>query len=59
MFLLQCEGIMEEYEDDIIQHYTSEDEIDSYIQICRNVSKLCKSEEKTSANADTRSNDEL
>lgn len=40
--VLQCEGIMEEYEDDIIQHYTGEDETDSYIQICTNVSKLCQ-----------------
>lgn len=51
---------MEEYEDDIIKHYTSEDETDSYIQICTHVSKLCKKEKgNPSLNTENHPIDEL
>lgn len=43
-FLLQCEGIMEEYEDEIIQHYVSGDDTDAYIKICRDATTLCQKE---------------
>lgn len=52
---------MEEYEDDIINHYTGEDETESYVQICTNVSKLCKKEKNNSpsVNSESHSTDEL
>lgn len=43
---------MEEYEDDIIHHYTGEDEIESYVQICTNVSKLCKKQKTENHSTD-------
>lgn len=54
---------MGDYEDNIIQHYTSEDdETPSYIQICTNVAKLCKKEKNNTASdvdSESHSNDEL
>lgn len=50
---------MEEYEEDIIQYYTGENETDAHLQICTIVAKLCKREIDPSATSRDQPNEEL